>query len=257
MLAATSLGIFGLSSAVSTSDIGVGVASNVSWDLVNVRGLLAAWSGARELLRIGAEYRSTLFRTPGDYLTASTGILYPETPYWLRLTGAYSVPIGATTASFTARYQLVDSHQPTYTPFRIDGDRYGADVTLSSRLGPRLSTSLTAGYSNEITQRAVDNLQANPPAEARVMLRFFVLPTDSTRVSGSYDTLNRSSSASAYQGVSNGVQRWEADINAQMDEKAQQKLVSGSLLYSGNRGEYESAKVPASTISAHLRAARL
>jgi hypothetical protein len=37
------------------------------------------------------------------------------------------------------------------------------------------------------------------------MLRFFVLPTDNTRISGSYDSLNRSSSASAYQGVSNGV----------------------------------------------------
>jgi len=85
VLAATSLGVFGLSSAVSTSDIGVGIATNVSWDLVNVRGLLGMWSGGRESLRIGAEYRSTLFRTPGDSLIASSGILYPETPYWLRL----------------------------------------------------------------------------------------------------------------------------------------------------------------------------
>ena len=120
---------------LSTSDLGVGIATNVSWDLVNVRGLLGTWVGGRELLRMVAEYRSTLFRTPGDHLISSSGILYPETPYWLRLTGAYSIPIGArATASLTARYQFADPHQPTYTPFRIDGDRYGADVTLSSRL---------------------------------------------------------------------------------------------------------------------------
>jgi outer membrane usher protein len=237
-LAATPFGVFGMSSAVSSSDIGVGVGANLNWDLVNLRGLVGTWSGARESLRFSAEYRSTLFRTPGDSLIASNGILYPETPYWLRLTSGYSIPMGAsTTASFSARYQFADPHQPTYTPFRIDGDRYGADVTLSTRLGPRLSTSLTAGYSNEITQRAFANPQADAIPEARVMLRFFILPTDGTRISGSYDSLNHSTSVSAYQGVSTGVQRWEADINAQMDEKAQQKQVNASLLYSGNRGE--------------------
>jgi outer membrane usher protein len=197
----------------------------------------------RESVRLAAEYRSALFRSPGDSLVSSTGILYPETPYWLRLTGGYSIPIGAgTTASIGARYQFADVNQPTYTPFRIDGDRYGADVTLSSRLGSRLSTSLTAGYSNEITQRAFDNTQANTNPEMRLMLRMFVLPTDNTRMNASYDSLNRSSSVSAYHGVSNGVQRWEADVNAQTDDKAQQKVLNGSLVYSGNRGEIRVAQ---------------
>ena len=74
------------------------------------------------------------------------------------------------------------------------------------------------------------------------MVRIFVLPTDSTRMNASYDTLNRSSSVSAYHGVSNGVQRWEADINAQTDDKAQQKVLNGSLVYSGNRGEVRVAQ---------------
>src|SRR5262249_44849392 len=153
-----------------------------------------------------------------------------ETPYWLRLSGAYSIPIAAnTTASLSTRYQFADPHQPTYTPFRIDGDRYGADLTLSTRLSSVLSTSLTAGYSNEITQRAFDNAKADVTPEARVMVRVFVVPFEGTRASASYDSLNRSSTASAYQGYAKGVERWEADVNAQMDERAQQKVAQASL----------------------------
>ena len=113
---------------------------------------------------------------------------------------------------------------------------------MSSRLGPAFSASVTAGYSNEITQRAFDNPSTNASPEGRVMLRFFVLPTGSMRLSGSYDSLNNSSSVSAYHGVSNGVQRWEADINAQTDERARQTLINGSVLYAGNRGEMRLAQ---------------
>jgi outer membrane usher protein len=161
------------------------------------------------------------------------------------LSGAYSIPIpiaANTTASVSARYQFADPNQPTYTPYRIVGDRYGTDVTLSSRLGSALSASVTAGYSNEITQRAFDNPSASANPEARVMLRLFVLPTDNVRLSGSYDTLNSASSVSAYHGIANGVQRWEADLHAQTDGRAEQKLVNGSVLYAGNRGEMRLAQ---------------
>lgn len=243
LLAATSWGVVGVSGAVSTSDLGIGAASNVSWDLVNLRGVLGTWIGARESLRLAAEARSSRFRSPGESLTISTGILYPETPYWLRLSGAYSIPIAAnTTASVSARYQFADPNQPTYTPYRIVGDRYGTDVTLSSRLGSALSASVTAGYSNEVTQRAFDNPSASANPEARVMLRLFVLPMDNVRLSGSYDTLNSASSVSAYHGIANGAQRWEADLHAQTDGRAEQKLVNGSVLYAGNRGEMRLAQ---------------
>ena len=189
LLAATAWGAIGVNTALSASDLGKGAASNVSWDLVNVRGLLGTWVGTRESLRLAAEYRSTWFRSPGGSLISSNGILYPETPYWLRLSGAYSIPINpTTTASLSARYQFADPQQPTYTPFRIDGDRYGADLTLSTRLSTRLSTSFTAGYSNEITQRAFDNTKADIAPEARFMVRVFVLPFEGSRVSASYDS---------------------------------------------------------------------
>ena len=48
-LAATSWGAVGITGAVSTSDLGIGTATNVSWDLVNLRGLLGTWSGTREV----------------------------------------------------------------------------------------------------------------------------------------------------------------------------------------------------------------
>jgi outer membrane usher protein len=74
------------------------------------------------------------------------------------------------------------------------------------------------------------------------MVRVFVLPFEGSRVSASYDSLNRSATASAFQGYSNGVQRWEADLNTQMDDRAQQKVAEGSLLYAGNRGEVRIAQ---------------
>jgi outer membrane usher protein len=105
LLAATAWGAIGVNTALSASDLGKGAASNVSWDLVNVRGLLGTWVGTRESLRLAAEYRSTWFRSPGGSLISSNGILYPETPYWLRVSGAYSIPVNpTTTASLSARY---------------------------------------------------------------------------------------------------------------------------------------------------------
>jgi outer membrane usher protein len=80
VLAATSLGVFGLSSAVSTSDIGVGIATNVSWGLGQ-----CAWIAGNVERRAGVaahwcRVSQHAFRTPGDYLIASSGILYPKHP---------------------------------------------------------------------------------------------------------------------------------------------------------------------------------
>jgi outer membrane usher protein len=238
LLAGTRWGAVNAQSAVSSSDTGIGFASAVNWDLINFRGLVGAIGSTRESMRLGAEYRSAQFRSPGEYVVTSTGILYPQTPYWLRLTGSYSVPLGwGVSAGVAARYQFSDPTQTAASPFRIDGDRYGADVSLSGSLGSMLSTSLTAGYSNEITQRAVADLKSEVSPEMRVMLRFFLRPAANTRVSGSYDTLNGASSVSASQSASSGVNRWEADVNAQTDKNAQQTLANGSLAWTGNRGE--------------------
>ena len=244
LLAGTKWGALGIQSAVSSSETGIGIATNVNWDLINFRGLLGSLNSTRESMRLSAEYRSAHFRTPGEYVVTSTGILYPQTPYWLRLVGAYSIPITmGTTASVSARYQFADPDQVSVSPYRIDGDRYGIDATLSSSLGRMLSTSLTAGYSNEITQRAVANLQGDVVPDWRVMLRFYLRPADNTRISGSYDTLNGAANVSAYQGASSGSDRWEADINVQTDGNAQQQLANGSLAWSGNRGEMRLSQV--------------
>ncbi len=244
LLAGTRWGAFGVQSAVSTSDTGIGIATNVNWDLINFRGALGSLTSTRESMRLSAEYRSAQFRTPGEYVVTSTGILYPQTPYWLRLVGSYSIPIAmGATASISARYQFADPEQVSLSPYRIDGDRYGIDATLSSSLGRMLSTSLTAGYSNEITQRAITNLQGDVSPDLRLMLRFYLRPADHTRVSGSYDTLNGAANVSAYQGASSGSDRWEADVNVQADGNAQQKLANGSLAWSGNRGEVRLSQI--------------
>ena len=105
LITATPLGSFGLHGATSASDLGFGYGASINWDLVNFNGVIGALSGARESLRLSAEYRSTEFRTPGEFVTTASGILYPQVPYWLRFSGSYSVPIGwGATASLAARY---------------------------------------------------------------------------------------------------------------------------------------------------------
>jgi outer membrane usher protein len=189
-------------------------------------------------VRLSAEYHSRQFRSPGEYVTTASGVLYPQSSYWLRLSGAYSVPIAwGATASLSARYQFADPQQVALSPLLVVGDRYGADVTLSSPLGKALSGSLTVGYSNEYYLRVPENFKQDESSELRVMVRLFVRPDEKSRISASYDSLNRASYVSAYRGEGRGLDTWEADINMQNNELEQRAMANGSLAYSGNRGE--------------------
>ena len=68
----TPLGFFGIQGAVSQSLSGVGYAANLNYDVVNFGGLMSQMTGEHESLRLGAEYRSPEFRTPGDFLPVVT-----------------------------------------------------------------------------------------------------------------------------------------------------------------------------------------
>ena len=78
----------------------------------------------------------------GRPLITSSGILFPEFNYWLRLSGNYSTKLDDKLGlSLSARYQFADDKQPTYSPFTIKGDRYGADIALSRSFGPSVTGS--------------------------------------------------------------------------------------------------------------------
>jgi outer membrane usher protein len=238
-LMATPLGLWGLYGAASNSDTGLGVALNAQWDLINISGLFGAFRPERESLRLAAEFRTTQFRSPGEYVTTATGVLYPQTPYWLRVSAAYSLPIAwGATASLSARYQFADTQQIFLSPLTVTGDRYGADVTISSSLGRALSASITAGVSNE-TYRLSDvalGIKDDAP-ELRVMMRLFARPEARSHVSASYDSLNRASNVAGFTTSGSGVDRWEADANLQHNANEQMSRAAAALTYEGNRGE--------------------
>jgi outer membrane usher protein len=148
------------------------------------------------------------------------------------------VPIAwGATASVAARYQFVDPEQFAVSPLVVEGDRYGADVTLSSPLGRALSASLIAGVSNESYEVVQANVRQEDEPELRIMLRLFARPDEKSRVSASYDSLNGASHLSGYRGGGSGLERWESDVNLQNNADEQKAMGNGSLSYAGNRGE--------------------
>ncbi len=171
----TEWGAFGLHVAASSSERGTGIAADFDWSLVNFGWLT---SDREESLNISAEYRSTDFRTPGEFLTDASGIIYPEFSYWLRLNASYSLPLpGDVSATVSGRYQFDDPDRRDGTGRMIAGDRYGADVTLSRPIGSNASASLLLGYSNEIYSRNLFDATA-PDPEFRVALRVNVRPAE-------------------------------------------------------------------------------
>ena len=230
----TPWGILSVETAGSSGELGSGVAADINWDLVNVGGWLAP-SG--ESLRIHSEYRSAGFHTPGEHLVDLNGIIFPEYNYWLRLDGAYSVPLqDGLTASLSARYQFADPERISYSSYAVDEDRYGADITLSRSLSASSSGSVTLGYSNETYIRSRDfNTQSD--GDFRFALHYYWRPDEQTSVAAGYDTLNRQSDLSANRqgGEPNGT--WQATVNVQQDTFNERTTANGSIGYQGNRGE--------------------
>lgn len=229
-------GLVGVQGAVSTSATGQGFGLNVDYDRSNTMGLFSRYTGLREHLHVGAEYRSSDFRTPGEYIVTATGVVYPQQPYSLRLSASYMVPLPENiTASLSGRYQFADANALQLTPFTVQGDRYGVDLTLSKPLTPLTTGSLSVGYSNETTRPGLTS--ASEQADLRVMARFYVRPTINTTVSSSYDSLNRETQVSGYHSIGQGLDRWETAINIQNDARDGRSTAGANATYYGNRFE--------------------
>lgn len=233
--AATPWGAIGLLGAVSTSDVGTGVAAGLNWDLIGYTGMVA---DRGENFSLSAEYRGRDFRRPGDRYTTASGILFPEFNYWLRLAGNYSTRLDDKMGlSVSARYQFADDKQPTLSPFTIKGDRYGADVTLSRSFASNVTGSVLVGYSNESYLRFSPELLSEAKPDFRVGVRLSFRPDEKTSVATGYDSLNRQSTVSAYRYEGNGIGRWDTSVNAQQLGYTDTTNASASFGYYGNRGE--------------------
>jgi outer membrane usher protein len=230
----TAAGMFGLHAAASTGTPGNGAAANADWSLSNFNGITTS---LRENLNANAEYRSPDFHTPGEFLNGADGIVYSEFNYWLRLGASYSVPVtDDITATLSGRYQFGDESRKSLSPFTFNGDRYGADLTLSAALGPTVNASLLMGYSNELIERSVVST-LNQDAEYRVALRFNVRPDDATSLSAGYDTLGQQAQVSAYRSGSDGIDHWDTSIDVQDRTVDETASVNASAGYRGNRVE--------------------
>ncbi len=229
----TPFGAFGLQGAGSFASFGTGFAANFQWDLVNFRGL----SGNRgESLRFGAEYRSNNYRTPGDYLTTASGVLFPQFNDRLRLDAAYSVQLPSDfTATLAGRYRFAADQPIVDDAFTIKGDRYGADLTLSRPLGRSASASVMVGYSNELFMH--EEVTGDTKPDLRFGLRFNVRLDDKTSVIAGYDSLERASNVSARRSEGAGLDRWDASVDVQHDGIRNRANANASVGYYANRAE--------------------
>lgn len=233
--AATPWGAIGVLGAVSTSDVGTGVAAGLNWDLIGYTGMVAERG---ENFSLSAEYRGRDFRRPGDRYTTASGILFPEFNYWLRVAGNYSTKLDDKMGlSVSARYQFADDKQPTLSPFTIKGDRYGVDVTLSRSFASNVTGSVLVGYSNESYLRLSPELLSEAKPDFRVGVRLSFRPDEKTSVAAGYDSLNRQSTVSAYRSEGNGIGRWDTSVNVQQLGYTDTTNASASFGYYGNRGE--------------------
>ena len=231
----TPFGAFGLLAAGSYSELGAGMAANFHWDLVNFRGL----SGERsESLRFSAEYRSPTYRTPGDYLTNASGILFPQFDYCLRFDAGYSILLdNEVTATLAGRYRFSQTIPIEADLFTIKGDRYGVDLTLSRPLGRAMSASLTLGYSNE-SFLLEETTGGSTQPDLRIGVRFNIRPDDKSSVIASYNSLDRTSNVSARRSEGAGLGRWDASVDVHQDGFLNRANANGSVGYYANRGEF-------------------
>ena len=230
----TKLGVVGLHGAASAGSSKNGIAADASWSMANFSGLSAQRG---ENLNLSAEYRSTDFHTPGEFLNGADGILFPEFNYWLRLNGSYSLPVGHDiTATVSGRYQFGDDDRTFSTSYNVTGNRYGADLTLSTPIGSSANASMLVGYSNEIYLRNA-NPTASQDADFRIALRFNVRPDEATSISAGYDTLGNQSNVSAYRGETAGINHWDTSVDIQNRDYEKSASINASAGVRGNRGE--------------------
>ncbi len=230
----SSAGVFSVQPAASTTEGKIGLGGRASWDVMGFRGSF----GARESLRISADYRDKSFRTPGDQIELATQVFRPQALYKLRLTGSHSIALPEDlTATLSARYQFDNPEATAVSPYVVRGDRYGADLTLSKPLTPWMSGSILAGYSNETYLHGFAANFNNTKAEFRAAARLYIRPAERTSIGVAYDTLNKSTQISALQMTGDGLGRWDTAVSAQHVGDTGSASVGGSLGYTGNRAD--------------------
>ena len=244
VLTATPWGSWGLHGAVSRGDTQLGYAANVNWDLVNIRGLFGTLREAREsgaaLRRVSQQTvplslartsppptaSSTGNRPIGSDSAARTPCRSPGAPRQLGRT----LPICRPSADHAL--SLAGGRRPLWRRRdAVEPARQGIERQPDGRILQRV---LSCAY-----QRASNRTRARSCASCRL----FVRPDKKSRLSASYNSLNRASYASAYRGEGRGLDTWEADINLQNNDDERRAMANGSLAYSGNRARCASLQL--------------
>lgn len=234
VFAMTPWALFAAQGAGSESDTGLGYMVSLAVERSNAWGPFSYWTGLKESLRLGAEYRSTDFRVPGEFMETASGILYPVYPYWLRLHGSYSVPLPrGVTATLAGRYQFANDAAYQTSPLTVKNDRYGADLTLSAPLTAWTTGSLSVGYSNENYYWGTGT--PSEKADFRVMARLYMRPLAGTSISASYDSLNGETQLNGRYESGRGIDRWETSVDMHQYARERTSIASASAGYWGNR----------------------
>ena len=233
LLTSLPLGFLTLGAAASTGRIGTGLAADATWSLSNAR-ILRRDGGGHESISIGANYRSTGFHTPGEYIATSGDVIYPQYDYSWRFAGTYSTPLTQTvSASLAGRYAIGTGATPaTEASYNFTGNRYGLDFSLSAPLSSWMNGSVTVGYGNDTY---VDPTKDG--AEFRAGFRLTMRPDAHTNVAAGYDTLNRDATVSADREAVAGINRWNASVDVEHDGIEQSGSAGAALNYTGNRFE--------------------
>jgi outer membrane usher protein len=234
IFAMTPWALFALQGAASESDDGLGYMASAAVERSNAWGPFSYWSGLKESLRLGAEYRSGGFRRPGEFLETATGIIFPEHPYWLKLHGSYSVPLPyGLSASLSARYQFVTGSDGSNPFWTTRSDRYGIDLTIAAPIAPWATASLAVGYSNERYFWTADPFSEK--GDLRVMARLYMRPSAGTSASASYDSLTGDAQVSGRYEHGTGLDRWDTSVDVHQYGRQNTSLASAHASYWGNR----------------------
>ena len=231
------IGFLGMQGAVSHSASGIGYGATLNYDLSNVQGALYGLTGLRESLRLSAEYRSNAFRTPGEFQATASGVLLPQYNYSWRFTAAYTAPLtDKLSATLSGRYQIGNDKAFKVSPLTVSRDRYGADLSLNSSVTDWLSGSVSVGWGNDSPLRDVA-AKFSDEAEFSVGVRFYVRPSEKTRVSGRYDTRFNDAGINGAWSDQKGYERWDASADVNRAGNSETIAAGASVGYTGNRGE--------------------
>ena len=234
LLAGLPVGFVTLGTAASVGRLGAGFAANANWSLPNARIVLRGSHSGRETLAFGADYRSSRYHTPGEYLATATGVFYPIYDYSWRFNGFYSAPLTETIAfNLSGHYAIGSGASANATaPYTFADDRYGLDMALSAALNSWMNGSLTVGYGND---SYLD--PARRTAEFHAAFRLTLRPDQHSNIEASYDSANREATILASTDARSGANHWDASVQVDHSNLQASGTAGASVGYRGNRFE--------------------